>query len=112
MKKKFTLLLITSVLILISLGLFSPVDARLPVYLALFSLLYVFFTLLFSIIIDVSYAKIDSNRRRFAAVILGFSPTILLALASLSSITFIDFVLATGIPIVIVWYGIRRGAVK
>jgi hypothetical protein len=112
MKKRLLFLLLTAIILAIFFGSFSPNEAKLPVYLVLFSIIYLFSTQLFSIIIDLAYAKIPKRSRRFAAIVLGFSPTVLLALASLSSITVVDFILAIGIPTIIVWYGLRGAVIK
>ena len=110
-KKILTLLFISTGLLLLT-SVTSPVNATLPIYLAVFSLVYFFFVVLFLIIISLTYAGYDKSKQYFFAVVLGFSPTILLALASLSTISIIDVVLALGVPMMIVWYGVKRGVIK
>jgi hypothetical protein len=112
MKNKLIATILVAATIVTVMGVVTPVNAQQQVYLVLFSLLYTFFSLVFLVIIDIAYPKVDIHRRRFSAIVLGFSPTLLLAFASLSSVTFIDFILATGIPAAIVWYGIRGGTIK
>lgn len=112
MKKKIILLFLTLLSLVSFLGFVSPNSARLPVYLVIFSLVYVVFALVFSLVIDLAYARLPKSRRRFAAIILGFSPTIILALTSLSSVSVVDFTLAIAIPVVIVWYGLRGTIIK
>jgi|GEM_PF-6464487 len=112
MKQKTLVLLFGFIFLVLFLGIISPTSAQLPVYLVLFSIVYTIFAALFSIIIDVAYAKTPKNRRRFTAIVLAFSPTILLALASLSSISVVDFILAVSVPAAIVWYGLHGTVVK
>lgn len=110
-KRILTLLLFGTGLLLLTSAT-SPVNATLPIYLAVFSLVYMFFVVLLLIVISLMYASYDKTKQYFIAVVLGFSPTILLALASLSTISVIDVLLALGVPAMIVWYGVKRGVIK
>lgn len=112
MKKKLILLLIMSGLLAGLLAMTSPNTTNLPVYLVVFGLIYLFFVLVITIIADLAYAKSTPRARFFGASILAFSPTIILAIASLSSLTFIDVILALGVPLAIVWYGLKGGFIK
>lgn len=112
MKIKITALVICSVALGLLLAATNPNGAKLPLYLLIFSLVYVISSLLLLLFLDLAYSGLHSVEKRFIAIVLGFSPTILLALASLSTLSVIDVLLATGIPFIIVWYGIRRGVIK
>jgi hypothetical protein len=103
---------VTITALLITLGTISPNGAKLSTYLVVFSLFYILFTLLCLLFIELAYAHISRYQQVFSAIVIGFSPTILLALASLTSLSIIDVVLALGIPFVIVWYSLRRGIIK
>lgn len=95
-----------------TLGLVSHDDASLPFYLLILALFYIFFTLLGLLIITLFYRDADISKRRFVAVMLGFIPVGIIALGSLSRLTFIDVFLVVAIPLVIVWYAIKRGIIK
>ncbi len=112
MKKKIIILASSITALVIVLGTIPPTGAKLSTYLLVFSLLYVFFTVLCLLFIELAYSHISRYQQLFTAIVLGFSPTILLALASLTSLSIIDVVLAVGVPFIIVWYSLKRGIIK
>ena len=112
MNKKIILLITTSLLLVSIFGFISPTSAGLPLYIFVFSLIYIISFLVIILFLDLAYSTLPKAERRFIALVLGFSPTLVLALASLSSLSVIDFALAVGVPIIIIWYGVRRGAIK
>ena len=112
MKKKLISLTVLAFLLIGIFGFTSPAQIGLPMYLLVFGFVYIFFALLILVIADLAYAKSPEKNRMFGSVVLAFSPTIILAISSLSSLTFVDFLLALGIPIVIVWYGLRGRVIK
>lgn len=78
----------------------------------MFLMVYVTSFLLIKIVIDLAYGQVKRNIRLFAGLVLAFTPTILLALSSLSDISIIDVVFAFGVPAIIVWYAIKINTVK
>lgn len=112
MIKKLLLLATCVVALAFLLALQSPKGAGLPLYLAVFFLVYIICVVVTLLFIELAYSHIGKNKQLFNAVVLGFSPVILLALASLSSLSLVDVLLAVGIPSAVVWYSSRRGVMK
>ena len=112
MNKKMVTLLGTLLALVGVLSLSSPVGGRAPLFLLVFALVYTVSSLLIRLVLDLAYGGMPVSERRFIALVLAFSPTILLALSSLSTLSVIDIVLAIGVPVIVIWYGVRRGAIK
>jgi hypothetical protein len=112
MNKKIIALLISILCLLAVLASTTPNNARLPLYLIIFSLVYVVSFFVIILFLDLAYTSISASERRFIAIVLGFSPTIIIALASLSSVSVIDIALAVGVPVLVIWYTLRRGVIK
>lgn len=112
MKNNLIVLMASAMALAIVFASTSPNNIGLPVYLGVFSLIYIFCLSVITLVIELAYAKTPKNTRRFIAIVLAFSPTILLAITTLSSLTIIDFLLAVGIPAVIVWYGLKGKFIK
>lgn len=112
MKRIIIGIVVSTVLLLATMGLTSPNAATLPIYLVAFSLVYIFCVLVISLILKIGYSHLADNKRYFIAVVIGFTPTILLALASLSDLSLIDILLAFGLPAAIAWYGLKSDIVK
>lgn len=111
-KIKLISLLAAIITLVLLLGLTSPVNAPLSIYLAVFFVAYWLCFICIILIIDLAYSQVPRKMRIFTATVLSFSPTILLALASLSSISITDLLLAIGVPAAIVWYGLKSTVVK
>jgi len=112
MKNNLIILCTSTIALAVIFASTSPDGVGLPVYLAVFSLVYIFCLSVITLVLELAYSKTPKTSRRFTAIVLAFSPTILLAIATLSSLTIIDFLLALGIPIVIVWYGLKGKFIK
>lgn len=112
MKNNLIILFASMIALAVVFACTSPDGVGLPVYLAVFSLVYIFCLSVITLVLELAYSKTPKASRRFTAIVLAFSPTILLAIATLSSLTIIDFLLALGIPIVIVWYGLKGKFIK
>jgi hypothetical protein len=91
------------------LGFTSPNKVTLPVYLAVFAIIYLFCTLVLLIIFQLAYSNMLISKKIFISTVLAFCPVILLALNTLSTISLLDVLLAFGVPLLIVWYGFKRG---
>lgn len=98
--------------IVLFLGLTSPNNASLLMYAIVFFLIYSFCLLLISVIMDIAYTNINQKMRFFIATVLAFSPTALVALSSLSSISVVDVFFAVTLPVAIVWYGLKNNSVN
>lgn len=94
------------------LGLTSPNNASPLMYVLMFLIIYLFSLLVISVVLDVAYSKLTSKMRFFIASVSAFTPTIIVALSSLSTISIIDVVFAVAIPSLIVWYGIKNNTIK
>lgn len=91
------------------LGYTSPNNVTLPVYLAVFAVIYLFFALIVFATISLAYNHMARTRIIFLSVVIAFAPVILLALNTISTLSLLDIILALGIPLIVVWYGFKRG---
>ena len=110
-----TLFLLVAILILLFaalLGIISPDSVSLPLYLVVLAFFYAISTIIILIVIKLFFTDISVQRQRFVATVCGFIPVGILALGSLSRLTFLDVLLVTTVPLLIVWYAIKRGAIK
>ena len=108
MKRKLLLVIILGVLLILLFSFTSPVQTSLPIFLMVFSLLFFFFASLFLIIISLAYDNLRQSQIIFIALVLAFCPVTFLALESLSTISILDILLTIGIPVIIIWYGLKR----
>lgn len=97
--------------ILTVLSVFNPKEAVLPIFMAIFVLIYAFFCLLIVIIIKWAYPKLPKAHLIFNACVLAFCPVTLLALSSIGSLSFLDAILSIVIPLIIVWYSSKKSAI-
>lgn len=112
MKKLLIFIVILLIIIILSLGFISPTEVSLPVYLLIFVQLYCLFVLITLAFMKLFYRDTNKTRRRFIAITLAFIPVGILALGSLSRLTFVDVVLVIMVPLLIVWYAVKRGVLK
>jgi hypothetical protein len=110
MKRQTSIVLILTGIASLLFGFTSPNQSSLPTLLLAFSILYLFCAMIFLIIINLAYDDIKKSQGIFIAFVLAFCPVLLLALESLSTVSFIDILLAIGLPVVIVWYGVKRSS--
>ena len=101
--------IITAGLLIAMLGLTEPDGNNIAIYLAIFGLTYALSAQVTYLIVTVAYPKIAKSNKLFIAIVLAFTPVMLLALSTLNSVKLIDIVLSIGVPLAIVWYGIKQG---
>ncbi|MEI6237463.1 MAG: hypothetical protein WCP03_02580 [Candidatus Saccharibacteria bacterium] len=109
MIKYIVLLLITAGTLIVTLGLTKPDSNNIAIYLAIFGLTYALSAQIVHLIVKVAYPKIAKSNKLFISIVLAFTPVMLLALSTLNSAKLIDIVLSIGVPVAIVWYGIKQG---
>ncbi|MFO0881843.1 MAG: hypothetical protein U0491_00090 [Candidatus Saccharimonadales bacterium] len=112
MNKRIIILFATIIALIALMGATSPNTARLPLYLVVFSLIYIISMLVIQLFLDIAYSSLTRSEKLFISIVFAFCPAVIMALGSLSSVSFIDIVLAIGVPAIIVWYGLRRGVIK
>jgi hypothetical protein len=91
----------------ILLSISNPNNASLFLFLVIFLLIYFLFFDICLVIFWLATEHKDYRKFVFVSVVISFGPTSFIALATLSSVNFMDVLLAFGIPISIVWYGLR-----
>ena len=108
MRKKLAYLFFLTLGLFWLLGMTSPSSVKLPIYLLVFSVIYIIFILAILIIASLAYPNTSNSERLFVAVVLSFCPVIVLALESMSTVSLIDTLLAISVPAIIVWYGLKK----
>ena len=101
--------IITAGILIALLGLTKPDGNNIAIYLAIFGLVYALSVQIVYIIFEIAYPKVTKSNKLFIAIVLAFTPVMLLALSTLNSVELIDIVLSIGVPLAIVWYGIKQG---
>jgi len=112
MKKLITISALLLATIITILGFISPDGVSLPTYLLILSFVYAFFVFTIFIILKLFYSDMSKAKLQFIAIIFGFIPVGVLALGSLSQLTFLDTLLVIAVPLLIVWYATKRGIIK
>jgi hypothetical protein len=108
MRKKLILFLLILAGLLFLLGTTSPDDVEISVYLLVFSLIYILLILVGLMITGLAYPSFSNQKRFFISVVAAFCPLTLLALGTMSTISAIDFFLAIIVPLIVIWYGVKR----
>jgi hypothetical protein len=111
-KTKLSYLGFVSLLLIGIFSVLNPGRVNALIYVGVFLLMYIFFTLLLLIIIELAYPAISGGKAVFLSVVLSFGPTVAIGLSTLTEITALDIVLALGTPALICWYVVSRGFVK
>jgi len=109
MKKIILSIIILGISLLLLTGYTSPNNVTLPVYLAVFLIIYLMCLLVLMLILYLAYTNLQRSKKIFVSAVLAFSPVLFLALGTLSSISILDFLLVIGLPLIVVWYGLRMG---
>jgi hypothetical protein len=98
--------------LLILLGYNEPDGNNIAIYLAVFSLIYIICLQIIYITVRIAYPKISKSNKLFISIVMAFSPIALLALSTLGSMKVIDVLLSIGIPLIIIWYGIKQQRIR
>lgn len=101
----FSLVLAT---LLLLLGFIPPDEVKLPIYLLVFSIVYILFTLFGLTIARLAYPKTSYQRKFFVSLVAAFCPLTLMALSTMSTISAIDLFLTFLVPMIVIWYGLKR----
>lgn len=97
--------------ILAMLSIFNPKTVALPLLMAVFILIYAFFVVSVLLVIKWAHLNLSNMQSLFVACVIAFCPVTLLALQSIGSLSFLDAILSIVIPVIFVWYGLKRSKI-
>jgi hypothetical protein len=108
MKKMIISMAILLIIFGVILSVFNPKASSLPVHLAVFVVIYAMAVNGIAILIKLFNRGLNRAKTTLIACVTAFCPLSIISLQAINSLSIINLILATLIPLIIIWYILKR----